>query len=406
MSEGLHGHRLVNGVHFAGIFLIGLSIEWFYNLVVRKWKLVIGNWKLDNKVVGLLVFIVTISLILFPAFKERYDYLSWNNHLIDYYNTAYNQESGDFNKALQKIAELGKARINLGRPGNWGRNFTVGGFTSYFVASENGFDTIGFLPESWSLHSDIEQFFSENDLNYYKLFNIGYIIAPPDQKFGPFAEKIGQYGKFILYKVNTDGNFSFINSDILIHTKKTQKINLDRFWIGSKLMPQNEFPTVSFDNNFSDPSYKLTFTMTDWSNFKLGQPDNNNGDYNFFNANVFDQVDKFLPLGKSLSSTPSGQVLSQNSTSNYFSATVNTPTDSTLLLRATYHPFWHAFIDGQPINTFMVEPAMTAIRMPAGKHLVEFKYYAGLYKQILILVSLLTIPALYLFLKRFKYFLD
>ncbi|MBI5465111.1 YfhO family protein [Candidatus Gottesmanbacteria bacterium] len=130
--------------------------------------------------------------------------------------------------------------------------------------------------------------------------------------------------------------------------------------------------------------------MTDWANYKPGRPPEQNGEYNLFSVNPFDNFN---------TSTPSGQVLSEKSASNYFSATIDTPKDSILLLRATYHPFWQAFIDGKKINTFMVEPAMTAVRVPAGKHLVEFKYYAGLYKQILILVSLLTIPFLFFFLK-------
>ncbi len=432
LSEGLHGQRLINGVHFAGIFLIGLAIEWLatrasvilgspdatsgrlQNLTKRGSGQVFRPRAQDREArmtklsaFSLILLIPLIFLLLFTAFKERSDYLSWNNYLIGYFNREYAREWPDFAKVLQKINQLGKARINLGRPGNWGRNFTVGGFSAYFVASVNGFDTIGFLPESWSLHSDIEQFFSENDPNYYDLFNVRYIIAPPDQKFGTFAQKVDQYGKFVLYKVKTKGNFSFINSDILISATKKQKINLDRFWIGSKLMPQQEFPTVSFAgyNNYKDyKNYKLTLTMTDWANYQIVQPTQTK-DLNFFATNPFDSFNTLIPKYSNISS-PSGQVLSQTSGPNYFSAKVSTPEESTLLLRATYHPFWQAFIDGQPVNTFMVEPAMTAIKVPKGNHLVEFKYYARVYKQILILVSLLTLPGLYFFLTTKKRLLD
>ncbi|MBI3384806.1 hypothetical protein HY030_01280 [Candidatus Gottesmanbacteria bacterium] len=126
MTEGLHGHRLINGIHLAGIFLIGISVEWLFLLCARLIK---------NRLLSIITLISLITLILFPALKERYDYLKFNAYSIKINTALYNQEAADFTKIMGKIRELGPSRINIGRPGNWGRHFYVGAFSGYFVAT-------------------------------------------------------------------------------------------------------------------------------------------------------------------------------------------------------------------------------------------------------------------------------
>lgn len=410
MTESLHGHRLINGIHFAGIFLVGLSLEW---LVLTLYQ------KIKNRFLFLITLISLIALILSPAIKERYDYLKFNNYSVKVNTALFNQESSDFARILAKIKELGPARINIGRPGNWGRNFYVGAFSGYFVATVNNFDVIGFEPESWSPTTDIEQFFSEYDPAYYNLFNIGYIIAPPEEKFAtvPFAKKILQSGKFVLYKVNTSGlaqnnlsNFDFINSDLLIYTDKNIKSSLDRLWIGSKLMPSRNHPTIvySFSNLYpakprsAGRSGANFLTMLDLANYKLGKPDENREILNLFGQNPFGPLNfETFKLNFNLA-TPSGTVLSEKKASNYFAAIVETPQDSILMLKASFHPFWQASIDGKKINKFMVEPSFMAVNVPSGKHEVEFKYFPAGYKVVLILFGLLVLPGLYFLLRRYK----
>ena len=412
MSEGLHVHRLVNGVHMAGIFLVGMAGEWVWNSIfniqypisnsnttnkyqspIINWILKIGNWSW-TLVIG---FIVIIGIIFSPAIKERYDYLAFNRISIDSNMAYYVRDKPDFQKVVNKIRELGPGRVYFGRPGNWGRNFSVGTISSYFQASVNNLSTLGFAPESWSLNTDIEQFFSEYDPAYYNLFNVNYIVAPITEKFSEadFAKKIGKYGKFVLFQVKTNGNFEFINSDVLIYTKKNDRFNLDRLWLGSDLMKQKSHPTLTFDWKQPPTNYPYAFTMDDLLNYRLGVPDKYGHDMemNIFGINPFDTILKTMPIA-----TPSGTIIRQKD----FSADVKTDKNSILMLKATYHPFWQAKIDGSEVEKLWVEPAFMAIRVPPGTHRVEFNYYPGWYKVVLIFVSLLTIPALYLFLKKYK----
>ena len=50
-----------------------------------------------------------------------------------------------------------------------------------------------------------------------------------------------------------------------------------------------------------------------------------------------------------------------------------------VVLSASFDPGWTATVDGRPRATEMVAPALVAIAVPAGTHVVAFRYhgYAG-----------------------------
>ncbi len=187
---------------------------------------------------------------------------------------------------------------------------------------------------------------------------------------------------------------------MLVFTKKTYKFNLDRLWLDSKFMPLRNHPTIVYNYNSYNSynaynSYTNAITMLYLANYHPGLPSPSREILNLFNQNPFSDQNPLLTTA-----TPAGAVLSEKFDHDYFSAAVETPKESILMLKASFHPFWQSTIDGQPVDKFMVEPAFMAIRVPAGEHLVEFKYYPASYKIVLMIISLLTLPALYLFLKR------
>ncbi len=45
-----------------------------------------------------------------------------------------------------------------------------------------------------------------------------------------------------------------------------------------------------------------------------------------------------------------------------------------LLLSVSYDPGWHAWVDGRPVRTEMLAPALVGVQLGPGEHHVVFRY--------------------------------
>jgi hypothetical protein len=53
------------------------------------------------------------------------------------------------------------------------------------------------------------------------------------------------------------------------------------------------------------------------------------------------------------------------------------PTDALLVASEVYYPAWRAYVDGQPEPVLVADEALRAVSVPAGEHVVEFRYQSG-----------------------------
>src|SRR5262249_16216617 len=54
--------------------------------------------------------------------------------------------------------------------------------------------------------------------------------------------------------------------------------------------------------------------------------------------------------------------------------TVEASRPATVLLKSTYDPRWTVTVDGRPAKTVMMAPSLVGVDVPAGQHVVRFKY--------------------------------
>ncbi|NIA12539.1 MAG: YfhO family protein [Nitrospiraceae bacterium] len=69
-----------------------------------------------------------------------------------------------------------------------------------------------------------------------------------------------------------------------------------------------------------------------------------------------------------------GQTRILRHTTTHVAVEADADRDCVLVLADQYYPGWNAFVDGEPAAVFPVYHAFRGIALPAGKHLVEFKY--------------------------------
>jgi len=77
---------------------------------------------------------------------------------------------------------------------------------------------------------------------------------------------------------------------------------------------------------------------------------------------------------------------------NEFRATVHARgKGERLLLKASYHPYWHASVDGEAVDIDHVAPNLMAVDLTAGAHEVRFRYKNPVYQKLLFLAALLGV---------------
>ena len=97
-----------------------------------------------------------------------------------------------------------------------------------------------------------------------------------------------------------------------------------------------------------------------------------------------------------------GAVLSEKPGKNEFSGRVKADKDCLLLFKMTYHPGWHAYIDGQEKDKVILSPGFIGVKIEKGEHNIEFIYRAQLWKTPLLFIGLLSLAALFLWERKRK----
>lgn len=319
--------------------------------------------------------------------KPLFNYMADNAKWIERSNNAYLNDLPSYEKIKAKLSTLPRARVYVGKPGNWGRQFTVGEVPVYMNLSRDGYPVIGFLPQSWSPNSDPEQFFDENRLEFYDLYKVGFSILPEDVKPPEFAKLIAREGKYYLYEINSAGWFDTGTTSIAVKSKKTDLLNITRLWFGSKFLINKEYPTIDLSKKTPDGK-KWYIQMTDLNNFiNL----NDEKVRNIWQANPFgDDVSISAGSGRR------DRILLKNQQVlvNGYKAQVEIREECKnciTVLKQSYHPNWQVKVNGEKVSTFPVFPFYIGIELrEKGNYDLKVQYKPSYLKIFLLLTEIIV----------------
>jgi hypothetical protein len=88
---------------------------------------------------------------------------------------------------------------------------------------------------------------------------------------------------------------------------------------------------------------------------------------------------------------PRGDVVSERVEENTYVGEVEVQRPSMLMLKETFHPGWHATIDGRPVDPVMLMPSYVGVPVTPGRHLVRFEYRPPRSRRFLIAIGLVTL---------------
>ena len=117
--------------------------------------------------------------------------------------------------------------------------------------------------------------------------------------------------------------------------------------------------------------------------------------FHVFQANKVVEVDEkqFMTRMFAGDMRVGGQVV-ELKTEHGYRATASLPEPAYLLLKASYHPGWQAYVNGEKTEVKAVAPNFMAVHLPSGQSDVSFTYHSRRLPQILFLLNVLVLIAM------------
>jgi hypothetical protein len=374
MSE-YHIHRVIVMVQFTGLLI---ASGWVLNLFQSTKKFM--DSRLHGNDTGyFFIILLVISLGLYFVYlieKPIVNYVKDNDIWITRSNNDYQKNISDYQTIVDRLKKLPPARVYAGRPGNWGRNFKIGDTQIYMALSQDGFPTIGFLPESWSPNSDAEQFFDEENSKHYDLYNVGYLVLPVEKKAPQFANLIINKGKFSLYKVESEGWYTLGQSNLQVTTNKNNLVNIAHLWFNSPAFINKNYPVIALNNEkftFVNQLIKMYGQNSFDKNMPIWRENPMYGNQEKFEQTLINKTEKKFSQGYSVNFKLKNQC--QN---------------CILILKQTFHPNWEITVNGKKQKSFPVFPFYTAIQLNSpGNYQIIATYQPSSLKVFLLVFSVI-----------------
>lgn len=393
-----HLSRFLVGVHISGMILAPIGFMWLADRASELVRTIVNKYKFrpPHSFILLFVYLIIGLVLLPPVFGWTLTYNELNDRLIVQANINYAKIKNDEQQLFAKLRSLPTARIYAGRGGSYGKTFEVAETPYFMHLSTYGLQTTLWLPETWSMNSDTEQYFSEDQAKDYDLYNIRYAVAPVDYTPKPFWQEIDASASWKLYQVPTTGYFTTGVRAAVVATDKRSFINVEHLFIQSDSHKLGLFPELSYAGGYPKKYGLPNFRMIDeanymtpdgktrniWTEPPLYLPDGYQSQAQLDKANRTDYNDMKL-IGPEV-----------NESDMIFKTKVEVGAkciECIVILKETFHPGWRVTVDGKSVKPFIVFPFFIGIPVLPGTHTIVASYQPSTLKVGLLWVTILTV---------------
>lgn len=347
LGKELEFHRLIGAVQLFGVGLSGVGFDTVMS-AVERWL----------KKPGFIVSTALAVALLAPAYYQKYTFAANEAAGI----RAQDAKFAEVNVALAALWQELRAleqqkpgRVYAGGSWNWGERFKIGFASMFALMPREHFETIGYMYHSMSIDGDSIPFFDSPTIRWiaqpppqsdYQRLGIRYVIAPVGMQFPAFVLPRGQFGPFALYEVATDGDVTLADSPFALRGARAQLFTAWRSWRLSPLFSRNQVPAVFFDEGRDTPSRD------------------------------FDTIRSFSePMPQSPAPPPTGTLkVRKRVPGEEYLVDVSLERPRVVRFLMTYHPNWHAEVDGQPARMLMLMPSDIGVPVGPGTHTVRLYY--------------------------------
>ena len=334
-GDHLFLHRYIIGVHFAGLLLAGIGAVWVVRSLVSAARRLRPLRSRGWLVVG--VACVLVVAVMIPLLVNRKRYADSNQSFTAGQVIADNTYGRDVTALIEIAKQRNDGRIYAGASNNWGAQTKVDQVPIYQLPVQLDTDSIGFYLRTDSLSSDIEPYFNDYDFAQYDLFNVKYVLLQSPRQPNVPATVIAKRGDYTLYEVNTSGYLEVVDTTQPIVADNTDMAKVMLPYIIGAEPAELRHPLVAFDGHATPtPSSSDAAPYT-------GAP----GSVDWTNVSLAD---------------------------GRFTGQVEAARPAWVMLKESYSPRWTATVDGRTVKPQMLAPSFVGVPVPAGTHLVVFKY--------------------------------
>ena len=342
-SSDVFLRRFQMGTQLAGLLLAGVGLV-FLGQVVRRGVLALfpedrRAWAAGPPGRGIAtgLCIAALVLVLFPAWSSLDTYDGHNATNISLQATEDAQQGPQIDALLSYVQAHPRGRVYAGAPTNWGNDFVVGDVPVYKYLESKDIDEVGYTLRTASLMTDPEYFFDDTNPGDYPLFGIGYLILPANMTSPVKADKVGCSGEYCLWALPHGGYIHVYDTTGELTATRADVGSQSETLLDSPLLTEQRDLTVGFNGQAAAPP-----TAGDAAGLH-GSP---------------------------------GHVVAEHADLQNGAArgVVHTTRRATVVLSASYDPGWHATVNGRPVPTVMVAPALVGVVVGPGVHTVAFTY--------------------------------
>ena len=337
--------RFLMGAQLSGIYLAGLGLVWGWRWL--RWFAAVVGRRRDkamslhsplsrNPVTGASVGVALVlsAALLWSPLVQLGSYDRDNAHAVIVQHALQLRDRA-IGRVIAYIKHHGGGRTYAGLPTNWGMRFCVGAVPVFKYLEDRDVDEVGYTLRTASLMTDPEYHFDESNPGDYTLFGVRYLILPVGRVPPVPARRILLARPYALWSIPNNGYLDVVEIAGVMTADRRDVGTESEALLHSSLMEEHEDLEVR------------------WPGMRVQR----------------------LP-GDSPGATSPGRVSQDdaNLAEGRISGTVVTSRPAAVLLSASYDPGWRALVDGRPVQTVMLAPAVVGVVVPSGTHCVSFAY--------------------------------
>ncbi len=355
-STDIFMRRFMMGIQLTGLYFAGMGAaalaRWAGAALARWWP---GAPEHLARPAGRAVAVAVAAAVgvgvLAPAWTQIGTFASDNAAAVGAQRAADGAQGVEVDRLVAYVERHGGGRVYAGMPSNWGSTFRVGAVPVFKYLESRDVDEVGYTLRTASLMTDPEFYFDEAVPGDFPLFAVRYMVLPVGQPPPVPARAAMTSGPYRLWVLPGRGYVRVVETVGVLSADRTNVGVMSIPYLESDLPGSGRYLAVAYAGAAPAPLTSPSGPLAGLAGSVPAEHDD----------------------------LPDGTV----------SATVVALRPAEVVLSSSFDPGWTVRVDGRPARVDMLAPALPAVAVGPGRHVVTFAYAGfGRYPELFALGAL------------------